>query len=57
VRTWACSDAETGYLYCDHCGPLIDYDFRLANSGTNAGLANTVYHEHVPGGLSQAGRE
>jgi LSD1 subclass zinc finger protein len=35
--------SKTAYLYCDHCGSLIDYDFRLANSGTSAGLTNTVY--------------
>jgi hypothetical protein len=34
-------------LYCDNCGSLVDYDFRLANSGTNAGLTNTVYHQLV----------
>src|ERR1022692_3475958 len=39
--------SKTAYLYCDHCGSLIDYDFRLANSGTNAGLTNTVYHQLV----------
>ncbi len=38
---------KTAYLYCDHCGSLIDYDFRLANSGTNTGLTNTVYHQLV----------
>jgi DNA-directed RNA polymerase subunit RPC12/RpoP len=37
--------SKTAYLYCDHCGSLVDYDFRLANSGTNAGLTNTVYHQ------------
>ncbi len=39
--------SKTAYLYCDHCGSLVDYDFRLANSGTNAGLTNTVYHQLV----------
>jgi hypothetical protein len=34
----------TAYVYCDYCGALMDFDFRLANSGTNAGLTNTVYH-------------
>jgi len=24
--------SKTAYLYCDHCGALVDYDFRLANS-------------------------
>jgi hypothetical protein len=33
---------KTAYLYCDDCGALVDYDFRLANSGTSAGLTNTV---------------
>jgi len=35
--------SKTAYLYCDHCGSLIDYDFRLANFGTNAGLTNQVF--------------
>jgi LSD1 subclass zinc finger protein len=39
--------SKTAYLYCDNCGSLVDYDFRLANSGTNAGLTNTVYHQLV----------
>lgn len=34
----------TAYLYCDYCGALMDYDFRMANAQTNAGLTNTVYH-------------
>src|SRR5690349_17986509 len=36
--------SRTAYLYCDHCGALVDYDFRLANADTNAGLSNTVFH-------------
>lgn len=36
--------SKTAYLYCDYCGALVDYDFRLANAGTNAGITNTVYH-------------
>jgi LSD1 subclass zinc finger protein len=39
--------SKTAYLYCDHCGSLVDYDFRLANSGTNAGLTNTVFHRLI----------
>src|SRR5215472_399467 len=39
--------SRTAYLYCDHCGSLVDYDFRLANSGTNAGLTNTVFHQLI----------
>jgi LSD1 subclass zinc finger protein len=39
--------SKTAYLYCDHCGSLMDYDFRLANSGTNAGLTNTVFHQLI----------
>ena len=39
--------SKTAYLYCDHCGSLVDYDFRLANSGTNAGLTNTVFHQLI----------
>jgi LSD1 subclass zinc finger protein len=34
----------TAYIYCDFCGALMDYDFRLANANTNAGLTNTVFH-------------
>jgi len=36
--------STTAYLYCDYCGALVDYDFRLANAGTNAGITNTVFH-------------
>ncbi len=36
--------SPTAYIYCDFCGALMDYDFRLANANTNAGLTNTVYH-------------
>jgi LSD1 subclass zinc finger protein len=39
--------SKTAYLYCDYCGALVDYDFRKANAGTNAGLTNTVYHRLV----------
>jgi hypothetical protein len=39
--------SKTAYLYCDHCGSLVDYDFRLANLGTNAGYTNTVYRQLV----------
>ncbi len=39
--------SKTAYLYCDHCGALVDYDFRLANSGTSAGLTNTVFHRLI----------
>jgi hypothetical protein len=39
--------SKTAYLYCDHCGSLVDYDFRLANMGTNAGYTNTVYRQIV----------
>jgi hypothetical protein len=38
---------KTAYLYCDFCGALVDYDFRIANAGTNAGITNTVYHQIV----------
>ncbi len=37
--------SATAYLYCDHCGALMDYDFRRANADTNAGLTNTVFHQ------------
>jgi hypothetical protein len=33
----------TAYLYCDHCGSLVDYDFRTANAGTSTGITNTVF--------------
>jgi DNA-directed RNA polymerase subunit RPC12/RpoP len=36
--------SATAYLYCDYCGALMDYDFRLANAGTNLSLTNTVFH-------------
>ena len=36
--------STTAYIYCDYCGALIDYDFRIANANTNAGLTNTVVH-------------
>src|SRR5258706_15765344 len=36
--------SATAYLYCDYCGSLIDYDFRIANADTNASLTNTVFH-------------
>ncbi len=39
--------SKTAYLYCDHCGSLVDYDFRLANLGTNAGYTNTVFRQLV----------
>ncbi len=39
--------SKTAYLYCDFCGALVDYDFRLANQGTNAGLTNTIYERIV----------
>src|ERR1700685_1256011 len=35
--------SKTAYLYCDHCGALVDYDFRAANFGTNAALSNQVF--------------
>jgi|SRR5579859_1856955 len=39
--------SATAYLYCDYCGALIDYDFRIANADTNAGLTNTVFHRLI----------
>lgn len=41
--------SATAYLYCDYCGALIDYDFRIANADTNAGLTNTVFHRLMAG--------
>ena len=35
--------SKTAYLYCDYCGTLVDYDFRAANFGTNAGITNQVF--------------
>jgi hypothetical protein len=49
--------STTAYLYCDYCGALMDYDFRLANANTNAGLTNTVFHRiiaSVQGSMAQA---
>ena len=39
--------STTAYIYCDYCGALMDYDFRIANADTNAGLTNTVYHRLI----------
>ncbi len=39
--------STTAYIYCDYCGTLIDYDFRIANAGTNAGITNTVFHRLI----------
>ena len=39
--------STTAYLYCDYCGSLMDYDFRIANANTNAGLTNTVFHRII----------
>ncbi|HEX7557042.1 MAG TPA: hypothetical protein VF338_10495, partial [Leptolinea sp.] len=37
----------TAYIYCDYCGALMDYDFRIANADSNAGLTNTVFHRLI----------
>ena len=39
--------STTAYIYCDYCGSLMDYDFRMANADTNAGLTNTVFHRII----------
>ena len=39
--------SKTAYIYCDYCGALMDYDFRIANADTNAGLTNTVFHRLI----------
>src|SRR5512138_2135562 len=39
--------STTAYIYCDYCGSLMDYDFRMANADTNAGLTNTVFHRLI----------
>lgn len=49
--------SATAYLYCDYCGSLMDYDFRLANANTNAGVTNTIFHRlmlPVQNALAQA---
>jgi DNA-directed RNA polymerase subunit RPC12/RpoP len=38
---------KTAYVYCDHCGALTDYDFRVANLDTNAALTNQVFAYYV----------
>lgn len=35
--------STTAYIYCDFCGSLMDYDFRMANANTNAGITNTIF--------------
>jgi len=35
--------STNAYIYCDFCGSLMDYDFRMANANTNAGITNTIY--------------
>ncbi len=35
--------SKTAYVYCDNCGALTDYDFRIGNFDTNAALTNQVY--------------
>jgi LSD1 subclass zinc finger protein len=35
--------SKTAYVYCDHCGALTDYDFRIGNFDTNAALTNQVF--------------
>ena len=37
----------TAYLYCDYCGTLVDYDFRIANAGMNEALTNTIYAQLI----------
>ncbi|MGB8647655.1 MAG: hypothetical protein WCF84_20645 [Anaerolineae bacterium] len=39
--------STTAYIYCDYCGALMDFDFRIANADTNAGLTNTVFHRLI----------
>jgi len=49
--------SKTAYIYCDYCGMLIDYDFRIANADTNAGITNTIFHRiiaKVQGPLAEA---
>ena len=37
--------SKTAYLYCDHCGALVDYDFRIANADSTAPSTNMVYRQ------------
>jgi len=37
--------SRTAYLYCDHCGALVDYDFRIANADPTAPSTNVVYQQ------------
>jgi DNA-directed RNA polymerase subunit RPC12/RpoP len=37
--------SKTAYLYCDHCGALVDYDFRIANADPTAPSTNMVYQQ------------
>ncbi len=39
--------SKTAYIYCDFCGSLIDYDFRLANANTNGAYTNTAFHRII----------
>ncbi len=39
--------SKTAYIYCDYCSALVDYDFRIANADTNAGITNTVFHRLI----------
>ena len=34
--------SKTAYVYCDHCGSLTDFDFRIANFDSSAALTNQV---------------
>ena len=53
VRRAQSLPSATAYLYCDYCGALVDYDFRIANADTNAGLTNTVFHRLMAGVQNQ----
>ena len=48
VECWQCGaqkqlPSKTAYIYCDHCGSLTDYDYRMANFNTHAALTNAVF--------------
>jgi LSD1 subclass zinc finger protein len=48
VACWQCGaqkqlPSKTAYIYCDHCGALTDYDYRMANFNSHAALTNTVF--------------
>jgi LSD1 subclass zinc finger protein len=39
--------SPTAYLYCDYCGALADYDFRLATHGAASNMPGPAYRDLV----------